>query len=298
MFDAFSSYYKKDNSSFFMEKRYAKGFNLFELAFTPMVNEYGKISNFYSTHMRIRVKIFRDKITFSGSFHTSSKGHNACQFNYTELRTLMRFLKIKFGDIFMKSKITSLEYGLLVAEDLVDWIRYKQNYCQNMTSRGRVYGKRLCMSDFELKRYDKLLQMTLSNKNHIESLPKDGFRVEVKIRRMRSIQEGKFPVPINIMEDILVRKNIESLHQDFERKLKRVWKESSAIDNAFKEDKELLKMYGTLSYEKANNLYKERFPSSHKYWRKKISDLVSDLTAEYEEELSFKLEEHLKFIIT
>ena len=299
MFDAFRSYIEQDNSKYFDGSFNQKGFEKFGLQFNPSFNSKGEVAKFSATYNKIRVIILKGKIIFSGSFHTAFKGHNACEFNFSDFRFVMRLLKMKFGEVFTKSKISNLEYGVLLDNDEVNWIKYKNVFADKMKDKhtGKIYGQKIVLHDFEIKKYDKLLQMALKD-NVFKTIPIEGFRIEVRIKRMRSIQTAKKPINIYRIEDLLDRRNLRDLHEHLLTLITKITKESNSVDNLLVENEELMNIYALMNLEKTNKLLKIKDKNTHKSYSRKLRKMLNDTMMDYDSNLKIKLDRHLKLVLS
>jgi|GEM_PF-4302933 len=298
MYDGFQSYFLKDNRHYFDNPQAV--IECYGLKLYPSRNSRNQLSHYGTTHKKIRIKMYKTKTEFSGSFHTSSKSHNAGAFNMADLKVLLRQLKLQFGEELMKSKITRLEYGLLVLNDQIDWIRYKNRFVNVMYKNSRVYGQRITLTDFELKRYDKLLQMTLKDKSlqSLVDIPKEGFRLEIKIFNMKCIRNAKNRVDIYTVEDLLDIHNLKAMHEHFTTKLNKVTKESNEIDNKLRDNEKLFTIYAIMNTSKTNEIQKKKDSRKHKYYNKKLSEMINKEMSKYNLQLASNLNSHFKLIVT
>lgn len=299
MYDAIRSYYKEDNRSLFIEEGRRESIVRFGLEFRPSYNSNSQLSCFSATHLGIRIKIRRNKIEFSGGLHTASKGHNGGDFSFTDLLVLLKLLKLKFGDMFMKSTISNLEYGILVQNDEVNWIRYKNVFADKMRDKatGKIYGQKVTLNDFEIKRYDKLLQMTLKNRS-FTALPVEGFRIEVKVKRMRSIQTAKNPVRIYKAEDLMLKSNLADMHKHLHSIIRMISMESNLMNDELKYDSNFLHVYGVMNCEKTNSILKKTDKKLHRSYGNILKVTYNKKLREYKKELDIKLDSHLKLNIS
>lgn len=296
MYDAFRSRFRQDNRKYFNDRNDVE---LFGLQFKASFNSEGNIASFSVTHYKIRVEIKKYEIVFSGSFHTSCKGHNAGVFLLTELAVLFRILRIRFGVVFMKSRVTKLEWGVITENDEVNYIYYKSAFSEKMRDKqtSKVYGQKLVLSDFEIKRYDKLLQMTIKKKDH-QALPEEGIRIEVKVKRMRSIQKAKNPVPIYLIEDLIIKDNIKAMHEYFKRVIHRVVKQSTAINALLENDRDLMNMYAVMSFEQTNKLLRKTDRAAHKSNTRKLKNIMNKGLKDYNSDFQIKLDKHLNVVLS
>jgi len=296
MYDAFRSYYQKDNRHLFVNPK--KFILHYSIIFRPSYKSENEVSYFRATFQKITIKIYKHKIVFSGSFHTSSKGHNAGEFNMSDLKVLFRLLNNKFGDDFMKSTISNLEYGLLVENDEVNWIRYKNVFVDKMKDKysGKEYGQKITLCDFELKRYDKAVQMTLKDRS-FASLPTAGFRLEVKIKRMRSIQKASNKVEIYRVEDLMQQRHLKDMHAHLTKLLHRVTKESRLCEEKLINDKKLRIIYGVMNCELTNIAQKKANLREHKSYQTKMTKLFNEMMKPYGASLDSYLSSHIRLVI-
>ncbi len=205
MIDFVKFYHFSDNSIHFKEILPTEKYGFI---FNPNYNQQNRVNNFiHKNELGFCIKIFYDKVQFEGSLHklynrlNRSKG-NDNDFTFNQLSDSVNWLENLFGINATEFTITSMEIGINLQlkfspEFYLNLVaNYKKTKSFSPLQKGnKVYGKKVFLSQYELKLYDKTFESEVHQNKYIN---KNILRFEVGSKKMQ-IYKG---LNINTLNDL------------------------------------------------------------------------------------------------
>jgi len=173
---------------------------IFNTLFYPHYNKEGKyLYHWANIQNNLVAKIDKRRnevMTIENSLHKFWHGNNFEDFTFSEILQAIdqiekilnipsRFLKFKKVEIGINIENNISSFDLLKS--------YKMNDFDRMRSGKKVYGKKIFLTDFDIKYYNKFMETELSQRtNMIDSnsvfIPKNLYRFEIGYKRMRPLE--------------------------------------------------------------------------------------------------------------
>lgn len=138
----------------------------------------------------MQIALYEEQIKMANSLHKFYKGNNYTDFNYSEIKAAISLLSGKFHISPADFNIKKLEFGLniIVEKPALHYISYllsyKNKFFDKMKSSSKEYGRKCFLSEYDIKVYDKQMQVNLKDKIKIES---SLLRFEVAYKQQRAM---------------------------------------------------------------------------------------------------------------
>lgn len=134
------------------------------------------------------------QLKITNSLHKFYKGNNYTDFSYSEIKAAISLLSGKFHISPADFNIKKLEFGLNIILEkyalhyINYFLSYKNKFFDKMRSSHKEYGRKCFLSEYDIKVYDKQLQVNLKDKIKIES---SLLRFEVAYKQQRAMPKIK-----------------------------------------------------------------------------------------------------------
>jgi|GEM_PF-761506 len=172
---------------------------IFNTSFYPHHNKEGKyLYHWANIQNNLVAKIDKRRnevMTIENSLHKFWHGNNFEDFTFSEILQAIdqiekilnipsRFLKFKKVEIGINIENNISSFDLLES--------YKMNDFDRMRSGKKVYGKKIFLTDFDIKYYNKFMETELSQRTNVIGsnsifIPKNLHRFEIGYKRMRPL---------------------------------------------------------------------------------------------------------------
>jgi len=159
---------------------------------------------YYSVNWKgLFVKVMNDYIIIQNSLHKFYHGNNYTDYTYSDLKDTIAILCTEFEvdpSLFIIKKIEiginiPFEHHNLLTNNFTD---IKNTEFIPMLHGGRKYGKKNSKSQFDVKVYDKTLQVKLKDGVDID---KDVLRFEIVIKNMNFLYKRANQIPLYTLKD-------------------------------------------------------------------------------------------------
>lgn len=260
------------------------------LDFDPIYSK-GEIVSFKADYLNLYIRVLPHKIFIKNSLHVFFKKDNSGDFNYKELCSSGNIIAELFNKTIKDLKVGSFEFGLNIKgrDDTKMWNNanaYKKKEISNMRYHGRVYGKKIHLTEYFFKIYDKTLEQKL---HHGRINNEFVTRFEIGFCKKRSV---KF---IETLADLFNKDNLRRIFQKLLNTLNTIefFPELECLSKMSYKERELIYIYsnnkyweieGKLRYE-ATKKRRAKFIKEQKQLYS-IEKIVEELTIKFEELIS------------
>ncbi|TLX24044.1 hypothetical protein FE904_18310 [Chryseobacterium indologenes] len=170
-------------------------FDAFGYKFHPQCNPSGKyLYHRTSIENELMIKIWKDgRMTIENSLHKFWKGNNYSDFILSEIRQSIEkiedVLHLPSEGFILRSLETAINFETLLPFHLL-LSSYRKNPFDLLRSSKTIYGKKCYMTDYNLKGYNKFLEVSLNSHSTFEdrlNVTKNLNRFEIDYKRMRGL---------------------------------------------------------------------------------------------------------------
>lgn len=254
-------------------------YDLNGIMFYPVLNtKTGQVKYWESSYENLKLRLTNDSLVVLNSWHKFFKGNNYTDYPLSQIiETYKDISEILDIDI-LNAKVKKITYGLVVntpAEiNYNNWMYYKSKPPTPMLKGGRKYGAKFYFTDFNIKGYDKKMELKLHNGIVVEQ---DMFRVEVEVKYMKHLLKRKHPINIYTVADVLDYENIQYLMNDLLDKYNTI--EKSPLYDFSKLNKQDRLIVSMLSFDQARDFLQKKEKHNYKryYSRKKMINKEQNL---------------------
>jgi hypothetical protein len=192
-----------------------------EMLFKPQYANANEIiiTKYNADFKGLRFELDGTHLTISNSLHKFYKGNNYSDFTYHEILQAIKRIEEITGISADKFSIKKLEIGVNIItkidiNKIIDAVvSYKKKYFfKDMEYDGLVYGKKVKLSEYLIKLYNKTKECWRHNKVRIKE---NLLRVEIRFNKSRllrgitNLEDLKSRESLNILSEILI-KDIQS----------------------------------------------------------------------------------------
>lgn len=185
-------------SELFTIKNRSKPYKLLEIVFHPQHNHEGKYRfHFAQLHGGLLAKIdTRGVLSIENSLHKLFHGNNFNDFTFSEIQLSVKKIESIMNIPSDEFQLTRIELGVNSECEEQFYERfdlYRMNASENMRSGKTIYGRKFYLTDFNVKAYNKLVEMQL-NPNSFSINDRDYSngkklnRFEIEYKRMRELK--------------------------------------------------------------------------------------------------------------
>jgi len=205
----------------------SKVYDLHGIIFYPILNtKTGQVKYWESSYANLKLRLTNDTLVILNSWHKFFRGDNCSDYSLNQIiETYVDISNILDVNI-LNAKVKKITYGLVVntpAEiNYSNWSYYKSKPPTPMMDGCKKYGAKFYFTDFNIKGYDKKVEMKLHNGVLVE---REMFRFEVEVKYMKHLLKRKNPINIYTVADMLDYENFQYLMNDLLVKYNTIEKE-------------------------------------------------------------------------
>ena len=251
------------------------------MIFYPFVNnKTGQVKYWESTYENLKLRLTNNSLVVLNSWHKFFRGNNYSDYSLNHIIETYRDISNILGIDILNAEVKKITYGLVVdtpAEiNYNNWSYYKSKPPAPMLKGSKKYGVKFFFTDFNLKGYDKKIEVKLHNGIVIE---KEMFRIEVEVKYMKHLRIRKSPINIYSVADMLDYENIQYLMNDLMNKYNTIEKipyyDFSLLD---KNDRLVVSM---LNFNKSRSFLKKEENHTYKRYLSKMKLINKNSNLDY-----------------
>lgn len=183
------------------------------IVFNPVIIQ-SYVVKWIASLKNLRLTFIKDQLIIENSIHKFYHGNNYCDFTLSELEKAINQLSEYLGFDIFKAKVLKLEYGCNIRIEnpiaTIEFIKdYKNKSFSQCYKNSICYGKKIEMTDFSIKLYDKQKEVKLHYKKDIDD---SLLRIEKEIKNMRHLHKNG--IPIYLVSDLINPQNLLKLKED------------------------------------------------------------------------------------
>lgn len=194
------------------------------IIFNPIIIQ-SHVVKWIASFNNLRLTFIKDQLIIENSIHKFYHGNNYCDFTLSEFEKAIKQLSEYLGFDIFKAKVNKFEYGCNIQIEnpmaLIEMINnYKGKFFQTLYEKTFIYGKKLILSDFAIKFYDKKKEVKFHDKIKLDHCL---LRFEKVIISMRHLH--KKGIPIHLVRDLISPQNLLKLKEDLILTFRKINKE-------------------------------------------------------------------------
>lgn len=183
------------------------------IVFNPVIFQ-SQVVKWVANYKNLRLTFIKDLLFIENSIHKFYHGNNYSDFTYLNLNQAFIDLSVALNLDLLVAEVKKIEYGCNIevnntTQIIENVITYHNHFFLPMSSKSKIYGKKLQATDYAIKLYDKQLEVKLHNKLSLE-IPL--LRYEKEIINMRFLL--KKGIAIRSVADLLNVDNLNLLAND------------------------------------------------------------------------------------
>ena len=257
----------------------SKVYDLHGILFYPVLNtKTGQVKYWESTYENLKLRLTNDSLVVLNSWHKFFKGNNYSDYSLSQIiETYKDISEILDIDI-LNATVKKISYGLVVNTpadiNYNNWSFYKSKPPTPMMKGSKQYGAKFYFTDFNIKGYDKKMELKLHSGIIVEQ---EMFRFEVEVKYMKHLLKRKKPVNIYTVADVLDYENIQYLMNDLLTKYSTI--EKLPFYNFTQLNKQDRLIVSMLSFAQARTFLQKKENHTYKRYKTKLK-LIKRLSDE------------------
>ena len=214
------------------------------LKWLPTYNKFQDVNGYRANIGNLDLRLKNGVIYIKNSLQKFYMGNNYKSFSYTQVVEAFKVLDKLLPFNVYKAKVSYIAVGVVIlekAQPILDtWLSYNGKIAFPMISRNKQYGKKIHSTDYNLKGYNKTVEVY--DHNRIK-LTEDLFRLELEIKT-RNLNKRKNPIGIYTVADLVDKSKFSQLGAELMAKYQKIEKKQEIpLQQLNNKEKEVLALF-------------------------------------------------------
>jgi hypothetical protein len=265
------------------------------LKWLPMYNKFQDVNGYRANIGNLDLRLKGGVIVIKNSLQKFYMGNNYKSFSYAQVVEAIKELDKQLPFNVYKAKVSYIAVGVVISEKaqpiLDTWLSYNGKMAFPMISNNKQYGKKYYLTEYNLKGYDKTVEVYDHNRIR---LSEDLFRLELEIKT-RNLNKRKNPIGIYTVADLVDKKKFSQLGAELMAKYKLIEKRQEIpLHQLNNKEKEVLALFQNQTILAQ---YKIDHKDSHKKKRAVYNQLKKKSNNEYLYDIQNTIQEQINYSI-